>query len=121
MVLISVPDGGARVIATVSGVAGAFQRAAFPPRRPLHRPRPVGEGVPPQFDLFAISADGSQTTPLAPHAAEDRLLGWSPDGRFVLFSSDRSGTTDAWMLAVADGKPKGAPELVKKTSAASHR
>jgi Tol biopolymer transport system component len=31
-----------------------------------------------------------------------------------LFSSDRTGTTDAWLLAVAEGRPHGAPQLVKK-------
>ena len=36
-----------------------------------------------------------------------------PDGRNILFASDRTGSLDAWLIAVADGKPQGVPELVK--------
>ena len=47
------------------------------------------------------------------------LLDWSPDGRHILFSSYCTGTTDAWLLQVADGKPQGAPQLVKRDWATS--
>jgi Tol biopolymer transport system component len=41
------------------------------------------------------------------------MMGWSPDGKRLLFASDRRGAMDLWALPVADGKPQGAPELVK--------
>jgi Tol biopolymer transport system component len=39
---------------------------------------------------------------------------WSPDGRFVYFSSDRGGAMNLWRIAVdeSSGRPRGAPEPV---------
>jgi Tol biopolymer transport system component len=65
-------------------------------------------------DIFLLAADGSREIPLVEHPADDVLLGWTPDGNNILFASDRSGSMDAWILRVADGKPQGAPELVKQ-------
>ena len=64
-------------------------------------------------DIFLLAADGSGEVPLVEHPANDSLLGWAPDGRTVLFTSDRTGKEGLWTVAVADGKPLGAPELLK--------
>jgi Tol biopolymer transport system component len=37
---------------------------------------------------------------------------WAPDGRNIIFRSDRSGALAIWSLAVADGKAQGSPQLV---------
>ncbi len=39
---------------------------------------------------------------------------WSPDGRFVYFSSDRGGAMNLWRIAVdeSSGRPQGPPEPV---------
>jgi Tol biopolymer transport system component len=42
------------------------------------------------------------------------VLGWTPDGKYVMFSSKRSGSSDAWMIAVDGGKAKGEPLFIKK-------
>jgi Tol biopolymer transport system component len=52
--------------------------------------------------------------PLVPDLAPHAVLGWAPDGGHILFSSERSGSKDLWLVAVADGKAAGEPELVKK-------
>jgi Tol biopolymer transport system component len=67
----------------------------------------------PNRDIFLLSTDASRETPLVKHPADDAVLGWAPDGKRILFASNRAGTTDAWMIQVADGKPQGSPELVK--------
>jgi Tol biopolymer transport system component len=64
-------------------------------------------------DIFLLSADGSREITLVEHPAEDFVLGWAPDGKNILFASDRTGTLSAWLISVADGLPQGAPELVK--------
>jgi Tol biopolymer transport system component len=51
--------------------------------------------------------------PLVTHPASDKLLGWTPDGQHVFFTSDRNGTWDGWLLRVEDGKPRGLPEVIK--------
>lgn len=65
-------------------------------------------------DIFLLSSDGSREIRLVEHPADDQLLGWTPDGNHILFASDRSGTMSVWLLRVLDGKPQGAPELVKQ-------
>ena len=65
-------------------------------------------------NIFLLSDDGERGISLFKHPADDRLLGWSPGGDWILFSSDRSGTWDAWIIPISDGKPKGDPLLVKR-------
>jgi Tol biopolymer transport system component len=65
-------------------------------------------------DIDLISTDGKTEGPLVRHPANERLLGWTPDGNHILFASDRSGAIDAWILPVAEGKPGGEPELLRK-------
>ncbi|MEK7753020.1 MAG: tetratricopeptide repeat protein [Acidobacteriota bacterium] len=68
---------------------------------------------PPQSDLFIIAIDGSRQTPLVQHPAQDSFPVWTPDGSKVLFTSDRTGATGLWAIAVEDGKPKGPAQLVR--------
>ena len=67
----------------------------------------------PERDISLLSIDGSREISLVEHPADDRVLGWAPDGRHILFASDRTGTLGAWIIAVADGKPQEVPKLVK--------
>lgn len=64
-------------------------------------------------DIFLLSTDGSSEIPLIEHPANDRVIGWTPGGEGLLFSSDRTGTQDVWFLRLAGGKPQGSPQLVK--------
>ena len=41
------------------------------------------------------------------------MVGWSPDGKHLLFTSDRTGSIGLWALPIASGTPQGNPELVK--------
>jgi Tol biopolymer transport system component len=65
-------------------------------------------------DLFLISVKNGHERALVEHPSEDFFLGWSPDGKWVLFASDRTGTVDAWIIPVREGNPSGPPELIKK-------
>jgi Tol biopolymer transport system component len=51
---------------------------------------------------------------LVKHSADDLAMGWSPDGRYVLFSSDRTGSASFWLIPVAKGKAAGEPILVRR-------
>ncbi|HZF10366.1 MAG TPA: protein kinase [Thermoanaerobaculia bacterium] len=52
----------------------------------------------PQEDLFLIRPDGSELRQLTNDPARDRAPRWSPDGRLILFSSNRSGKYEAWTI-----------------------
>jgi len=66
-----------------------------------------------QKDLFLLSSDGSRDFPLFQHPANDRAPAWTPDGKKILFVSDRGGTPGFWMIEVEDGKSQSNPVLVR--------
>ena len=51
-----------------------------------------------QEDLQLIRTDGTGARQLTNDAAKDRAPVWSPDGRRILFLSDRSGRYEAWVI-----------------------
>jgi Tol biopolymer transport system component len=64
-------------------------------------------------DIYLISMDGKQESSLIEHPACDLVIGWLPDGKTMLFLSDREGTDDVWGISVKDGKPDGSPVLIE--------
>ena len=60
----------------------------------------------PQEDLFVVRADGSGLRQLTDDPFRDRIPRWSPDGRRILFYSDRGGKYEAWSLPVEGGAAK---------------
>jgi Tol biopolymer transport system component len=65
-------------------------------------------------DIFVLALDGGLEIPLIEHPANDMSPDWTPDGKGILFFSDRTGTMGAWWIPVADGSPQGTPELLKR-------
>jgi Tol biopolymer transport system component len=64
--------------------------------------------------LKLIPVDGSGGVPLFESSAANWAPFWAPDGRKILFLSDRSGTIDLWSIRVSGGRSEGEPELVKR-------
>ena len=109
---ISVTDGSARVLKT-------FDRSA-PERISLS---PDGRYVAYDFrsvpgsttrDIFLLATESGEEIHLVNHPAHDRLYGWTPDGKGILFGSDRAGTMSVWLVQVADGQVQGSPQMVKQ-------
>jgi len=118
LTLISTADGSVRVLRSISSAVlfndWYWQRASFSPDGRFVAFSFMREGSPPHGDLFLMTADGLNEVVVAGHPAKDRLLGWTPDGRSLVFSSDRSGTWDMWSVHITGGKQQGEPELLKK-------
>ncbi len=65
-------------------------------------------------DLLLAATDGTVTTTLIDHPADDLWPIWTADGRYVLFVSDRTGDLAAWVVEVSeDGLPVGGARLLK--------
>ncbi len=64
-------------------------------------------------EIFLLAADGSKEIPLVQEAADNISPRWAPDGKHLLFLSDRTGTYGLWAIRVEDGKRVGPAELVK--------
>jgi len=111
LTLISTADGSVRVLTSSTSL---WMRASFSPDGRSVAFNSVSEGSPPNNDVFLITVDGRDEVVVAGHPAEDRLLGWTPDGRSLIFLSDRSGTWDIWTVHITGGKQQGEPELLKK-------
>jgi Tol biopolymer transport system component len=69
--------------------------------------------------VFILAVDGSREFTAVDHPSQNIIMGWSPDGAYVLFASDRSGSYGLWSVRVDDGRPNGAVALLKPDIAAS--
>jgi Tol biopolymer transport system component len=111
VVLVSVDDGSVRALKTVED--------DFPNNMCFSKDGqyivydPLQEENSSNRDIFLLSTDGSSQISLVEHPADDLVLGWSPDGKNILFSSDRNGTLSFYIIQVSVGKPQGNPKLVK--------
>ncbi len=112
-VLLSAADGSVRVLKTFEWVPGGGKVKFSPDGRYIAYDAPQQPDSD-NRDIFLLAADGSHEIRVVEHPANDRMLGWTPDGNNILFASDRSGSMSAWLLRVVDGKPQGSPELVKQ-------
>jgi Tol biopolymer transport system component len=63
----------------------------------------------PWGDLWVIPSKGGVPKRLTSDATWSGGLAWTPDGRFVVFSSERSGTMSLWKVPVAGGDPEPMP------------
>ena len=68
----------------------------------------------PAHDIYVLAVDGSRELRAVQSPADDLLLGWAPDGKTLLFVSDRTGGASLYAIAMEDGKPSGQAELVKR-------
>lgn len=110
--LVGVQDGLLRILRSLN--FRAVTRVLFSPdSRHLAFDLSVSESVRGEREVVVLTLDGGRETAVAPNPGWDVVMGWSPDGRRVLFSSDRSGSIALWAQPVADGIPQGPPEFVK--------
>jgi len=114
LTLISTADGSVRVLRSIASAWYMLKRPRFSPDGRFVAFSLVHEGSPPHGDVFLMTADGRNEVVVAGHPAEDELLGWTPDGRSLVFLSDRSGTWDLWTVRITEGKQQGEPEPLKK-------
>lgn len=114
LTLISTTDGSVRELRYIPSSFFMFENAKFSPDGQFIAFSFVRDGNPPHGDIFLISSDGQNEIVVAGHQAEDRLLGWTANGKNLLFLSDRSGTWDIWTVSITKGRQQGEPELLKK-------
>jgi TolB protein len=74
-------------------------------------------------DIFKMRVDGSGRVDLTSNSAQDLNPSWSPDGRHIVFSSDRNGSSDIFLMrdngkgvqrltsdAGSESRPRWAPD-----------
>ena len=109
--LISTIDGSVRVLKSLVG-RGLWKAAISPDDRWIAFDYAQG-GNNLERDIFLLATDGTREVHLIEHPANDVFPVWAPDGKSILFTSDRGGTPGFWSISVLDGKAQGSPRLVK--------
>jgi Tol biopolymer transport system component len=71
-----------------------------------------------QRDIWTVPAAGGPPTPVTSDAALDWNPVWSPEGRFLYFSSDRGGSMNLWRIPLDEvsGRVLGPPEALTAPS-----
>jgi len=111
ILLISVNDGTARVLKTMRLSYKGSPRLSPDGRYVAIDLLQQESGI--EHDIYVLSVESGRVAALVSHPANDWILDWSPDGHWLLFASDRSGTLGVWVIQVVDGVAKGDPQIVK--------
>ena len=57
-------------------------------------------------DIWVANADGTHPTRVTAHVGRDTFPRFSPDGKFIAFSSNRFGNDDVFVIPVTGGEPR---------------
>jgi Tol biopolymer transport system component len=110
--LVSSQDGEVRVLKTTDWSDLKGKLFFSPDGRYLAHAQTSSDSAT-KSQIFILAVDGSRETAADTFPSLNQVMGWLPDGRHLLFASDRSGSQSLWAVPVTDGKPQGEPVLVK--------
>ena len=117
---VSVADGAIKVLKSLdSRIQGGSHTTLSPDGRYIvYNARVLNPGNPRSATdsqdqhIYVLAADGSLETEVVKTAGINQYPVWTPDGKHILFVSDRSGKFDLWSIAVRNGKADGPESLV---------
>jgi Tol biopolymer transport system component len=109
--LVSVSDGSLRVLQTVDW-RGPTRVVFSPDGRDLAFDLSVSDSTDDRH-ISTMAVDGSRGGPAVEHASQNILMGWTPDGSMLLFTSNRGGTISLWGQPFGNRRPQGAPRLLR--------
>jgi Tol biopolymer transport system component len=110
LALISAATGEARVLKSL-GWREPTKAAFSPDGRFIAYDLPAETTTSPR-DVLVLATGGSRETRVVASPADERLLGWLASGT-LLYMSDASGRPAVWSQAMRDGRPAGAPVLLR--------
>ena len=107
MALISVADGSVQLVSTPQGTR--FRNVLFAADGNglvFSVPNNQNSGS----EIHRLPFTGAQSTLIASTGNSNSVIGWSPDRRRLIFSSDRRGRTGIWAISVSDRGVEGEPQ-----------
>ena len=113
IVLVSMTDGSARALIDLKREIYPTTVRFSPDGSCIVYDR-LPDDTSPERDIFLMSIDTGQERPLIRHPADDYLLGWSRDGKWLVFASDRTGALGLWVVGMSGSKTQGEARLVKQ-------
>jgi Tol biopolymer transport system component len=111
LVAISVAGGAVRTLRTFEE-GDAITVSLSPDGRAVLYDLPEHAGKP-QRDVHMLATDGSSDIKVVRDQANDYGALWMPQGDGFVFASDREGAVGLWLQKMNDGRPDGAPRLIK--------
>ena len=106
--MADVASGETKKLSVVDGVQPNWSpsgyRIAYTARR----------GDPTQMDIWTVTVDGGEPTPVTQDVPTDWSPVWSPDGQFIYFASDRGGSMNLWRVQIDEksGQPLAEPQPI---------
>jgi hypothetical protein len=110
IVTVSVPDGEVQQIRSIAWSTDPQVRVS-PDGRHIAYSRSASRDEPAK-DIFLVAVDGSSESAVVQHTANDELVGWSPNGDYLLINSDRSGQPGLWVQPLENAAPAGQLQLI---------
>jgi len=110
LAVLASSGGDPRIVATIP----AADWAPYPQFSPDGKLIVGARTIKGNLDIYMWSVDGSQEVRLTEHPANDGSPLWSPDGKFIVFTSDREKTNDLWALPMRGTKADGPPVRIKR-------
>nr|MCU0247447.1 tetratricopeptide repeat protein [Bryobacter sp.] len=108
---VNIADGRTRTLREVNFALQWSPASVSPDGKWLALSVPGAEAL--SSDVVVWSIDGAVTTPVLATPAREQVVGWTPDGKYLLAASDRDDSDSIYRVAMANGKPAAAPELVR--------
>jgi serine/threonine protein kinase/WD40 repeat protein len=109
-VLVDVSDGSARNLKSFEPPLPGHFQLSYDGRYVVYSRSPREEDT--ARDLFLLDIQSRDVSSLIDHPANDYAPFWTPDGRWIVFLSDRGGNTGLWAARFLNGRPLGEPRLV---------
>ena len=58
------------------------------------------------LEIYVVNADGTDVRQLTDNDNQDFFPSWSPDGAAIVFSSDRNGAVELFLMDAAGGNQR---------------
>jgi Tol biopolymer transport system component/DNA-binding winged helix-turn-helix (wHTH) protein len=101
--IVTIADGSHRALtAPPAAHIGDITPAFSPDGRQVAFVRSISGGL---GDVFVTSIEGGAPTRVTEDNADVLGVDWEPDGRHLVFSSDRSGGINLWRVPIGGGEP----------------
>ena len=117
LALLSTVQGTLQVLKSVNW-RGVNKAVFSPDGRQIAYDVEAGDGSR-QSSVFIMAVDASRETPIIADSTRNTVMGWSADGRQVLFASDRTGRLALWAQSIDTGKPAGTPVMLRSDLSSS--
>lgn len=114
--LLAITDGSARFLATrnLKTLNGRkpWTRLALSPDGLYVAYEDPPQGEAPRRRILLLSAEGQKEAVLVPQADACHLLGWTPEGKSIVYTCVRDANWNVWAIEVEDGEPTGSHALL---------